>query len=98
MHSMPAMLTVLFCAQDNEADEGFYDKRWYSLESLEAAIDDSTLTSMLEDYEILCERSRMQYMCYFAEARASAVEATGGETVEATVGETSTEVGESQII
>ena len=52
MHSMPAMLTVLFCAQDNEADEGFYDKRWYSLESLEAAIDEPTLTSMLEDYEI----------------------------------------------
>ena len=93
MHSMPAMLTVLFRAQDNKADEGFYDKRWYSLESLEAAIDDSTLTSMLEDYEILSERSRMEYMQFFAEARASTVEATVGETAAA-----NTEAGESQII
>ena len=95
---MPAMLTVLFCAQDNEADEGFYDKRWYSLECLEAAIDEPTLSSMLEDYEILSERSRMEYIQYYAEVRASTVEATVGETVEATVGETSTEAGESQII
>ena len=90
---MPAMLTVRFCAQDNEADEGFFDKRWYSLECLEAAIDEPTLSSMLEDYEILCERSRMEYMCYYAEARASTVEATVDETAAA-----NTETGESQII